>query len=790
MKLHNPLDKLIYKEILPIIGVGVTILTFIAFSKEFQRISNILVYGGSDLRQFLKIILLIVPTVLFVTLPMALMLGVVIGMSRLSHDSEIVAMKSCGISLYRLLVPVQACALFCTAVVFLCTTWLVPKANVELRDMVMEVVREGVAAELKPRVFHDRINNLVFYIEDADPSAALWKGIFIVDKSKNGFLTVHLAREGLVNMANDNLQIVMKGQTTFSLPIGKPESFSLATIGEGVIPFNDIRSIETPPAKAMEKSNAQLERNIAQLRGKRVLTQSEADELVTIEVEYFRRFSLPFACIAFAVLGGPLGMNTRRGGRSAGILFSVVALGLYYLLFVYSWKFAAFSGIFPISVGVWLPNVVFLVFGAMLIIWANKEKRPIEALFILIASSRICSWLRQVADKCTRKYRRNTGTENIVQELKKSTTHFNRIKLINIIDGYILKEFIRVLGISVLLTMVLFTVFTLFELMDYLYKNNIPIWNVLEYFVFVTPMVVLQALPFCILISMLVSFGLLEKTNQILALKSSGISIYRIARPVVIPVLLLVPIVFLLQENILPLANRRQDALYNKFKGRTIQTSNNPVSGWFMGSKGKIYNIGHFDGRQNILDDFWVYEVNLASAELKSVLYIREASWNEEDKTWLIKDGWRRKIGSDGSTRLATYSQRKTKAIEAPAFFSTEVRKADKLSFHELLEHISDLQKKGFNTNELEIELHKKIAYPVVILVMLLLGLPFAFRMGKKGVVFGIAISTVIGIFYWAMFNVFTALGAFGVLPPALAAWAPNLFFATASIYLLFKIRT
>ena len=445
MKLNNPLDKLIYKEILPIMGVGVTILTFIAFSKEFQRISNILVYGGSDLRQFLKIVLLIIPTVLFVTLPMALMLGVVIGMSRLSHDSELVALKSCGISLYRLLMPIQACAVFCTAVVFLCTTMIVPRANIELRDMVMQVVREGVASELKPRVFHDRINNLVFYIEDADPAAALWKGIFIVDKSKQSVLTVHLAREGVVNMSHDSLQIVMKGQTTFSLPIDKPESFSLATVGEGVIPFNDIRSIQPPPMKAMEKTNAQLETDINQLRRKAARSKSEEDELVTIEVEYFRRFSLPFACIAFAMLGGPLGMNTRRGGRSAGILFSVIALGLYYLLFVYAWKVAAFSGIYPIFIGVWLPNIIFLVLGTLLIIWANREKRPIESLFASLASSKFCTWMKHVAGKFMPKFGKKTVSENIVHELKKSTTHFTRIKLIITIETYILKGFLRVL---------------------------------------------------------------------------------------------------------------------------------------------------------------------------------------------------------------------------------------------------------------------------------------------------------------------------------------------------------
>ncbi len=781
------LHRLIYLEILPVTVVGVVILTFIAFSREFQRISRTLVFAGASVAQFFNLVGLIVPAVLFVTLPMALLLGVVICMSRLAHDHEITALKSCGIGVNRLLPPVVIVALCATAVVFLCTTHLVPSANARLRDILVEILKAGMASELKPRVFHDRFRNFVFYIEDSDPATSTWKGIFIVDRTKPGSLTLHLAREGHVQLFRDSLQVNLTKQTTYTQPQDDPDNFSLATSEAGTIPFNEIRSIQAPPLRNMEKTMGQLDAELEQARAPSNPNRPTFDEVVALEVEYHQRLALPFACLALALVGVPLGVGARRGGRSAGIVISVAAVGLYYLLFIYSWKAGAYWGLYPVSVGVWVPNLAFLALAAVLLGIANREIHPFARFFNLPFWAGLSGWARRRLHLRARPAGRPAADP--VEEWIEGGGP-SRFRLFRIMDRYIVREFLAALSITLLFAVALFTIFTLFELMDYIYKNSVSLDRVAEYFLYVTPMVVQQALPFCVLIAMLVSFGLLEKSNQILVLKASGISVYRIALPVVLVIVLLVPLVFVVQEQVLPWTNRRQDELYNEIKGRKAQSFHHPETSWVVGTSGRIYNLGHFDDRRNVVNDVWIFDVDLEKAVFRGISFVREARWDEDARRWVFQDGWRRVLDGFEKTSLFRFQDLSSRAIEPPAYFKSEIKKADKLSFTELSDYIARLGRKGYNTLGLEVDLHKKISYPLVILVMLLVGLPFAFRMGKKGTVFGIAVSTVIGIVYWALFNVCTAMGAFGVLPPVFAAWAPNIFFGFASLYLVIRMRT
>jgi LPS export ABC transporter permease LptG len=357
-----------------------------------------------------------------------------------------------------------------------------------------------------------------------------------------------------------------------------------------------------------------------------------------------------------------------------------------------------------------------------------------------------------------------------------------------VLDVYILKEYLLTLLITVASCVIIFTVFSLFEILDEIFKNRIPWSHVMAYYLFVWPMIISLVLPLCILIALLICFGLLEKSNQIMALKACGISLYRIASPVAVLGVILGIGIFAMQEFILPFTNQRQDALYNEIKGRKVQTVGPDVT-WIMGGDGRIYNYRHFDYRQKVFADLSIYGIDLSAARISWRYYAPSARWEDRIRRWVLINGWAR----DFSTRSPALSHFTTLAAdlkETPAYFKTEVKQSNKMSYAELSDYITKLKKGGFDTLSLEVDLYSKIAYPAVNFIMLLIGLPFAFKMGKRGALFGMAVSILLGIMFWALFNLFTAMGGYGILPPLLAAWAPNLFFGFGGFYLALNIRT
>jgi len=157
---------------------------------------------------------------------------------------------------------------------------------------------------------------------------------------------------------------------------------------------------------------------------------------------------------------------------------------------------------------------------------------------------------------------------------------------------------------------------------------------------------------------------------------------------------------------------------------------------------------------------------------------------------WLFSDGWAREFPG----LIATYTQfqgpRVVRFPETPSYFNSEIRPPKQMRYGELKRYIQELVESGQAVPELEVELHSKIAYPVISLIMAIVALPFAFRLGRQGALYGVGISIVIGMAFLMVFAFFTKLGEAGVLPPAVAVWSPGAVFAILSAYLFLGVRT
>jgi len=337
----------------------------------------------------------------------------------------------------------------------------------------------------------------------------------------------------------------------------------------------------------------------------------------------------------------------------------------------------------------------------------------------------------------------------------------------------------------------LFLIITVFQLLDQITRNNIEFTIVTNYLFFLTPFILNYMTPMATLVAAMVTFGLLEKTSQIVVLKASGISIFRLAAPAVLCSVVLSAAVFLNQDYILPFTNRRQDNLLHLIRSgqEPPQTSYQTDHKWIFGANGRIYNYEHFSLKDNVFARLRILDFTGQPFGISRHLFAQKAEWDAETETWLLEDGWERRFEGDGQT-FEAFDRRRMTLPERPGYFKKDSRESQMMTLEELRSHINDLARSGFDVLDLRIDLYRKVAFPVTCIVMMIVGLPFAFSVGKRGALYGVTIGIAIGLFYWGLLGLFEQMGRYEILPVLLAAWGPNLMFGAGGLYLFLRSRT
>ncbi|MGH9709315.1 MAG: LptF/LptG family permease, partial [Candidatus Acidiferrales bacterium] len=360
-----------------------------------------------------------------------------------------------------------------------------------------------------------------------------------------------------------------------------------------------------------------------------------------------------------------------------------------------------------------------------------------------------------------------------------------------IFDLYLLRAFFYWLVLMLAGFMVLFDAFTLFDLLGDISRNHISVFMVGDYFLHLLPMMVYQLLPLAALVATLVTFGILAKNNEVTAFKACGVSLFRLALPLILAGVLLAGAMFLLDDSFLPYANQRQDAIHDQIKGRPAQTYFEPAHQWIFGENGKIYNYQLFDPDRNLFGGLNVFELNPADFQVRRRVYANRASWEPSLNAWVLEGGWVRDFTGSSITHYTPFRVASFQEIsEPPSYFKREVFPYYQMNWWQLRNYIRGLQKAGFDTSRLSVEWHKKFAFPLIIAIIMFLAIPFAFLVGTRGAMGGLALAVGIGIVYWATAALFEAMGAVGQLPPLLAAWAPDAIFAFLGLYFFLKMPT
>jgi LPS export ABC transporter permease LptG/LPS export ABC transporter permease LptF len=792
------LTRYILKEIGSHALIGVALFTFVIFMRDLGRLLELIVRNSAPLTSVAEIFLFTLPTTFTITIPMGVLVGILVGLSRLAADSEVTAIRASGMGVGMFVRAVSIFAIGAWMLGMFNSIYVAPRSAVALDHLQQRLKSSQASFEIQPRVFYEDFKNMVLYVQDAITSngQALWRGIFLADVTDPSSPKITLAQRGaLLSQGPNSLRFHLEDGTQQETVANAKDQYSITTFDNTEIPVA-VPADETHPHDLLpvaELSLPGLLENAARERAASVVAYRKGDihiynfDLLKsryYQIEFHRRFALPTACLVLAMVGIPLGLSARKGGKSTGFVVTILLVVVYYLFSMIGVQMAR-QGKMSAWFGSWMGNIFFFLCGLVLL-W-RVDRMPIEL------GSVTAVW-KSFVEKLQAFFgarRRRSGMPAGVHEA--SAHHRRRFsaRFPLILDNMILRDFALYLTMILATFLVLALVFTFFELLTDIVRNKVPLITVAEYLWNLSPSMIYLMSPMAVLLGVLITFGLLENSSELIAMKATGFSIYRATLPVIVLSALFAAGLFIFDQAYIPHTNREQEILRNEIKGKPPQTYLQADRKWIFGQNNEIYYYRVFDPDLNHFGGISVFEFDPSTFQLTRRIYAANAHWEDSLHKWVFEQGWVRTLHGSSIQDYRTFDVATFNELhEDPGYFKKEVKQSSEMSYEELRRYIDDLQQSGFDTVRLKVQLQKKIAFPVIALVMAILAIPFSASGRRGGALVGVAVALGIGIVYWVTSGLFEAMGNANQLPAFLAAWAPDVIFGLAGGYLLLRVPT
>ncbi len=357
----------------------------------------------------------------------------------------------------------------------------------------------------------------------------------------------------------------------------------------------------------------------------------------------------------------------------------------------------------------------------------------------------------------------------------------------SLLTRYLVKEFLRLFCLCLTGGVALYLIIDLFDRIDRYLQYGGTIQWILLFFLYKIPLMIYQIIPAAMLLGVLLTLGILAKHNEIIALRTSGIPVWRIAYPFIAISVFVSFGSFLLNEFIVPISFQRSEYIQNvHIKGQTPAGLIVRDRIWFRGEEW-IYNIASFLPSKNELQGIVLLKVT-GPFQLTRRIDAEKAIW--KDPQWVLYDVVERSFQAESIKKTSYSAQKQMDLSESPEDFQVIQKGAEEMPFLKLQRFIKKIGAEGYDPTPYIVALHKKIAFPVLNIITVFLGVPFALRFSRYGgFVVGIGISLVLGFLYWVFFAITISIGQMGFLPPFISAWGANLLFAALGVYLLLRVE-
>jgi LPS export ABC transporter permease LptG len=589
---------------------------------------------------------------------------------------------------------------------------------------------------------------------------------------------VSFAREGrfIIDRAHQLVQLQLSHGTQHTMLSSKPEDYQANSFEQ----FNATLDAQTVFKQAPNRNPPEM--TLGELR-QTVASTKPTDHLqVEARLMIQNSFAIPVACCVLALVALGLGVSNRKDGKLASFAIGFIVIFTYYVI-LFGARAAAFGGVLSPDIAPWLSPAVIAVFGVVLTIWrARSTDRPM-----------LINWS---VNRATPKTSDDSSSPAAPRLLLRSPTL--TVPGVKLLDIYTSRQFLQVFVLSVLSALGIFYISTFIDLADKLFRGSATKGMLLRFFYYQTPQFLYYIIPIAVLVGTLVTIGVMTKNSELIVMKACGMSLYRAALPLVLFAVAASVGLFGLQELVLAQANRQADRLEGAIRGWPSQEPS-LINRWIASGSGDIYHYDLFEPASDRFVRFTKYDLDTKSWGLSRMMYADTVTAPtpsaDGEAHWTAERGWERSItlapsGTAVKTSAFAPFDARSLTLEQPNYFKTASREPAKMNYRQLREYIAQLRASGSPTVAATVQLHRKVAFPFATVIMALLAVPFAVTTGRRGAMYGIGFGIALSIAYWVILNVFSAMGEGGVLTPTLAAWAPNLLFGVAALYMVLTVRT
>lgn len=758
------------RAVLPYFVFSWMLLSVVLFVQQASRFSDIFFSANIPTNLVWQLSFALIPNVIAFTCPMAALVGVIIGLTKMQADSELVVIRAAGVGNLTIILPIVALGMALSMFAFFVNLKGVPLAAGIVRQVALRTALYKLESPIEPGVFNTEVAGFTIYVKEGDIDKGTWKNIFVFNEDEKTKTTrLITSSSGRIDYSEENSELVLNDavSSTFTRAEGAEKFFS-ERIGE-------VRyAVKTKRSEIIGKLNSgdltPEELGLTQLSS--YAQSKDGRERTEAELLWQRRIMLSLTPLIFCLFGAALVLRYNRKSRGFAIFSALLSLIVYYLLAFLGEQLARTerisvlaASLFPIAASA---VVIFWLLLAGRFGWAAHVRDALQ--------SRFSGWSPALP-----RFR----NRNLFVDLTTGLRDFDIIS--NLLKFYFLS--LAFLG-------TVFLVFTAFELWKFAGTIDNGISLLLKYLFFLLPFIYLQLAPSSAMIATLATYLIKSRQNEIVTWTSAGQSVYRLLLPCMLFMIILGFVNWQLQERVFPSANQTQDELRTRIRSRGL-VANRSGKLWVANDR----RIFSFELENNASDNvnrltsnctavcsvknLTVYEFAADKTRLQSVYRISQAVWGQDrivfkgeaDKLDLSEGRIVRSSVGDGELREASnpFGEARTK----PSHLDAEETKA------QIANSESDIEQRNF-----AVALEKKYTTAFLPFVIALFTAPFALSLSRSGK----AATTGYAVGLWLLFmgvtSVFEQLGLAGSLPASIAIWGPLLLFSMLGVFLLSRIKT
>lgn len=765
------ISRYLIGAILPYFAFSWLLLSVILFLQQASKFADIFFNINIPAELVWQLTVALFPNVIAFTCPMAMLVGTIIGLSKMQGDSELISIRVAGVSNIQIAIPIMILGLILSVFAFVVNLKGVPLAASLVRNVALQTAIKKLESPIEPGVFNTEVAGYTIYVKDGDIENGRWKDIFIYSEdAAKGVMRLITSSSGRIDFTDQASELVLDGSNVLTIPL-QPGAGKYITEST-----EDVRiAVNTRRSELIERLGRS-NRTIEEL-GLSELSEfaNNGDDKDRIEAQILRqrRITLSITPLIFCLLGTAMILRFNRGGRGFGITLALIGLIGYYLL-----AFAGEQLARTRSISVLMASVI-----------------PIGASIIAIAMlaytrrlDLLASWYEQIVSRIARIRFRKEGSQarNIFVDL---TTGLRDLDLIiNLV-----KYFVLTLGF---LTAV-FIIFTAFELWKFVGMIDGGIFLLARYLFYLLPFIYLQVAPSAAMVATLATYVIKSRQNEIVTWTSAGQSVYRLLLPCFMLMAVLGAFGWLLQEKLTPKANQLQDSVRLQIrKGGVAIDKSGKV--WAANDK-RIYSFEQYEQKNQFASDneigigcasscarnLTIYEFSINKKELQTVYRTKSASW---EMGRIVFRGLTEKVDLIDEKITTEFLQNGELSEEFDPFMQI-IGKPSHLNIKELKQRLasteSDVERRSF-----AVTVQKRYSTWVLPFIIALFTAPFALSLNRKGKAVTIGYAVGIWLLFMGTISLFAQFGENGNISPIVAVWTPLLLFTMVGVYLLSKVRT